>query len=113
MLMSMYVTYIPFRKELFQIDGGHATTKDAAAAKAEQGNKDADAEAKKKRPDIEIWRSLPCMTKKAKIPFERVKSIIGENGKLHHIVLFTIIFITTACFRQKRVSSFLSRYLGN
>ena len=73
--------YIPFRQELFRIDEGYATTKDAAAAKAEQANKDAEAEAKMKRPNIETWRSLPCMTKKAKVPFERVKSIIGENGK--------------------------------
>lgn len=91
--------YIPFRKELFRIDEGYATTKDAAAAKADQANKDAEAESKLKRPDIEIWRSLPCMTKKAKIPFERVKSIIGENGKLKNIVLFAFIFFTTICFR--------------
>ena len=91
--------YIPFRQELFRIDEGYAATKDAAAAKAEQANKDAEAEAKMKRPDIEIWRSLPCMTKKAKIPFERVKSIIGENGKLNNIVSFPFIFFTTTCFR--------------
>ena len=80
--------YIPFRKELFQIDEGYATTKDAAAAKVDQAKRDAEAEAMKKRPDIEIWRSLPCMTKKSKIPFERVKSIIGENGRLSSIFIF-------------------------
>ena len=81
--------YIPFRKELFQIDEGYATTKDAAAAKADQANKDAEAESKMKRPDIEIWRSLPCMSKKSKIPFERVKSIIGESGNSTNIMFTT------------------------
>ena len=79
--------YIPFRKELFQIDEGYATTKDEAAARLDQASKDAEAESKKKTPDIEIWRSLPCMTKKSKIPFERVKSIVSESGKLNNIVL--------------------------
>lgn len=101
--------YIPFRNELFQINEGYATTKDTAAAKADQANKDAEAEAKNKRPEIEIWRSLPCMTKKAKIPFERVKSIIGENGRLNNIFYLHLICLTTICFRQKRISSFLSR----
>ena len=91
--------YIPFRQELFRIDEGYATTKDPAAAKAEQANKDAEAEAKKKRPDIEIWRSLPCMTKKAKIPFERVKSIIGENGRLNNFFYLHFISLTTTYFR--------------
>ena len=82
MLMSMYgsIPCIPFRKELFLIDEGYATIKDAAAARVNQANKDVEAELKKKRPDVEIWRSLPCMTKKSKIPFERVKSIVSESG---------------------------------
>ena len=99
--------YIPFRKELFQMDEGTVvTTKDVAASKANQKDKDAEAEAKKKQPDIEIWRSLPCMTKKSKVPFERVRSIISENGKINNIIKFAFIVYSPFVLGKKTLVPF-------
>ncbi len=79
--------YIPFKKELFQIDEeGYAAARDQSAAKEIQTKKDAEAFANTSSTEFEIWRSAPCMSKKSKLPFERVKAIV-ENGKVNSEVL--------------------------
>jgi hypothetical protein len=98
--------YIPFKKDPFNIDHGYATNRDESAASEKQANKDAEATAKDTRPDLEIWRSTPCMTKKAKIPFERVKSIVDENGTVNNIILKTCI-LTIIFYRRANIGTFL------
>jgi hypothetical protein len=73
--------YIPFAKDLFLLDQGYAIARDMATVKATQEEKDSEAVTKKTGSDCEIWRSLPCMTKKTKVAFERVKSVPGDKGK--------------------------------
>jgi hypothetical protein len=92
--------YVPFAKDLFQLelDQGYATTRDLATVKAFQEVKDSEAVAKKAGGDLEIWRSLPCMTKKSKIPFERVKSAMGDKGK--KTILQMCQFIISHYFSQ-------------
>lgn len=72
--------YVPFKEELFGISSADERYAGSAAADQIQQQQDKDAASKlSKEVHAEVWRTRPCMDKRADMSFERMKS--GHDGK--------------------------------